>query len=125
MANPIEIRKFSSRCSRLPNSAELARLIILCRIDGQLAGELARSVVDLIARRKREFAKLTVRDVCRESTYLLMVSFFNRSSLFVHCRFSGQLPESLRKEFEKYAFLDRVQPRKLSPRIGESRISKF
>ena len=85
--HPNEILDIPSKCLGLSNSSDLVRLIILCRIDGQLAGELARSVVDLIARRKREFAKLTVRDVCRESTYLLMVSFFNRSSLFVHCRF--------------------------------------
>ena len=45
--------------------------------------------------------------------------------IFRSLSFSGQLPESLGKEFEKYAFLDRVQPRKLSPRIGESTISKF
>ena len=86
MANPTEIRKFSSRCSRLPNSAELARLIILCRIDGQLAGELARFVVNLNARRKLEFAKLIVRDVVAESTQLLMVSVLNRSSILFHFR---------------------------------------
>ena len=49
--NPPEILKNPSNCSRLPHSSDLALLIILCRTDGHVAGELARFVVDLTASR--------------------------------------------------------------------------
>ena len=52
---------------RLPTSSDLARLIILCRSDSHIASELARFIVDLTASRKREFAKLTVRDLFPDS----------------------------------------------------------
>ena len=39
--------------------------------------------------------------------------------------FLGQHPESLRKDLEIHVFLDRVKPRKLSPRPSESTICKF
>ena len=57
-----------SQCLRLPHSSDLARLIILCRSESQIASELARFIVDLIASRKRAFAKLTVRDLFPESS---------------------------------------------------------
>ena len=49
--------------------SDLARLIILCRSDSHIASELARFIVDLTASRKREFAKLNVRDVFPDSAY--------------------------------------------------------
>ena len=67
---PKEILEILSQCLRLPNSFDLARLIILCRSDRQLTGELARFVVDVTASRKREFAKLIVRDMFPESIWL-------------------------------------------------------
>ena len=66
--SPTDILEIPSKCLRLPNSTDLARLINFCRSDGRLAGELARFVVDLDASRKRAFAKLTVRDLFPEST---------------------------------------------------------
>ena len=62
-----EIFETPSKCLRLPTSSDLARLIILCRSDSHIASELARYIVDLTASRKREFAKLTVRDVFPDS----------------------------------------------------------
>ena len=53
---------------RLPISADLARLIILCRENRQLVDEFARFVVDLTGCRKGEFAKLAVRDIFPETT---------------------------------------------------------
>ena len=66
--HPTEIREAPSKCFRLPNSSDLARLIILCRSESQMASELARFIVDLTASRKRAFAKLTVRDLFPESS---------------------------------------------------------
>ena len=65
---PKEILEIPSKNSRLPNSSDLARLIILCRSESQMASELARFIVDLTASRKRAFAKLTVRDLFPESS---------------------------------------------------------
>ena len=66
--HPKEILEMPSKCSRFPISSDLARLIILCRSESQIASELARFIVDLIASRKRAFAKLTVRDLFPESS---------------------------------------------------------
>ena len=65
--NPNNILCIPSKCLRLPTSVDLARLISFCRSDSQIAGELARFVVDLTASRKRAFAKLTVRDLFPDS----------------------------------------------------------
>ena len=61
--SPKDIFEIPSKCFRLPITADLAHLITLCRTESQLAGGLARFVVDLTARRQRAFAKLTVRYV--------------------------------------------------------------
>ena len=57
-----EIFGTPSKCLRLPTSSDLARLIIPCRSDYHIASELARITVDLTASKRREFAKLAVRD---------------------------------------------------------------
>ena len=67
VSNPKNILEIPSQCCRLPTSSDLAHLIIFCRSDSQLAGELARFVVDLTASRKRAFANLKVRDLFPES----------------------------------------------------------
>ena len=56
-----------TKCLRLPNSSDLASLIIRCRSASHSADELARFVMDLTASRKREFARLTVRDLFPDS----------------------------------------------------------
>ena len=61
--NPKEILEIPSRCFRLHTSTDRVRLIILCRSESQIASELARFFVDLVASRKRAYAKLTVRDL--------------------------------------------------------------
>ena len=66
--SPNGILEISSKYFRLPNSADLAPLIILYRENRELVDELARFVVDLTACRKREFSKLTVRDIFPEAT---------------------------------------------------------
>ena len=66
--NPKDILEIPPKSFRLPTSTDLARLIILCRSESQIASELARFVVDLTASRKRAFAKLTVRDLFPESS---------------------------------------------------------
>ena len=66
--HPNEILDIPSKCLGLSNSSDLARLIILCRSESQMASELARFIVDLTASRKRAFAKLTVRDLFPESS---------------------------------------------------------
>ena len=60
--------EISFKCCRLPITADLAYLITLCRTENQIAGELARFVLDLTAGRQRAFAKLTVRDVFPEES---------------------------------------------------------
>ena len=65
--NPNDILRVPSKCLRLPTSVDLARLISFCRTDSQIAGKLARFVVDLTASRKRAFVKLTVRDLFPDS----------------------------------------------------------
>ena len=58
-------------CSRHTSFSCNGRLkmpITLCRTESQLAGELARFVLDLTAGRQRAFAKLTVRDVFPEES---------------------------------------------------------
>ena len=64
--NPKEILEIPSKCFRLPTSTDLARLIILCRSESQIASELARFVVVLTGSGKRAFAKLTFRDLFPE-----------------------------------------------------------
>ena len=66
--SPVEILNLPSKYMRLPISSDLARLVIFCRSNGQLAGELARFVVELMFCREKAFAKLTVRDLFPEST---------------------------------------------------------
>ena len=56
-----------SKCLRLQTSSDLARFIILCRSDSQVASKLARFIVDLTACRKHEFSNLTVRDLIPDS----------------------------------------------------------
>ena len=64
--NPKEVLEIPSKCFRLPTSTDLARLIILCRSESQIASEFARFTVGLPGSRKRSFAKLTVRDLFPE-----------------------------------------------------------
>ena len=66
--SPKDIFEFPSKCFRFPIAADLAHMITLCRTESQLAGELARFVLDLTASRQRAFAKLTVRDVFPEAS---------------------------------------------------------
>ena len=66
--SPKDIFEIPSKCFRLPITADLAHLITLCLTESQLAGGLARFVVDLTARRQRAFAKLTVQDVFPEAS---------------------------------------------------------
>ena len=49
------------------NFSDLARLIILCRSDSHIESELGRFIVDLTVSKKREFTKLTVRDLFPDS----------------------------------------------------------
>ena len=64
----MNFHEIPSKRFRLPTPADLARLIILCRENRQLVDELAQFLVDLTACRKREFSKLTVRDIFPEAT---------------------------------------------------------
>ena len=66
LEDPKDILEIQAKCFRLPTSSDLARLIIVCRSESQIANELARFIVDLTACRKRAFAKLTVRDLFPE-----------------------------------------------------------
>ena len=50
-------------------------MIILCRSDSRIACELARSIVDLTAGKKREFAKLIVRYLFPDSASSRLVCF--------------------------------------------------
>ena len=71
-SNLVESQKYifelASNCFTLPLAADLVHLIVLYRIEGQLAGELARFFVDLTASRKRAFARLNVREVFPEAS---------------------------------------------------------